>query len=213
MRWAIHLFSLEMRKTFSYRVDFWTNFLGGVLTELVVAYFLWDAVYRARGVAAIGGFSFRAMLLYYVLVALCRRAVMALDQGAISSEIYDGSLNRYLVYPVSVFTYKYISWLANATVVWVQLLISFGIFIWIFGAPTDRHLSAQAVLIGSLSLWGATSVYYLFSMLFEMATFWAESVWSLLVMLRFIAQLLGGGMIPIALFPQWSKRVRKIFAI
>lgn len=205
MRWAVHLFSLEMRKTFSYRVDFWTNFLGGVLTELVVAYFLWDAIYQVRGVPEIGGFSFRAMLLYYVLVALCRRSVMALDQGAISYEIYDGSLNRYLVYPVSLFSYKYISWLANAIVVWLQLLISFGLFLRIFGAPVDRHLSFQALLIGSISLWGASSVYYLFSMLFEMVSFWAESVWSLLVMLRFIAQLLGGGMIPIALFPHWSR--------
>jgi ABC-2 type transport system permease protein len=207
MGWITHLFSLEIRKVLSYRVDFWINFVGAVLTEMLIAYFLWKAVYDANHASQIGGYSFKAMLLYYILVALSRRAVMSLDHGAISYEIYDGSLNRYLVYPVSVFGYKYVSWIANAWVTYLQLLMSLGLFVFAVGMPSDRQFGWQNLLFGSLSLWAASSVYYIFSMLFEMVAFWAESVWSLLVMLRFIALLMGGGLIPIALFPEWSKSV------
>jgi ABC-2 type transport system permease protein len=205
--WPGHLFSLEIRKVLSYRVDFWINFLGSVITELLIAYFLWKAIFDAQNAEQIGGYSFQAMILYYVLVALARRTVMAFDQGIISFEIYDGSLNRYLVYPVSLFSYKYISWIANAFITYLQLLTSMAIFIAFIGIPADRHISFQSVLMGTLALWAASSVYYLFSILFEMVAFWAENVWSLLVMLRFSVALLGGGLLPIALFPEWSKRI------
>jgi len=203
--WITHLFSLEIRKVLSYRVDFWINFLGAVVTEMAIAYFLWKAVFEVRHSDQIGGYSFKAMLLYYILVALARRTVMAFDHGILSMEIYDGSLNRYLVYPVSLFSYKYVSWIANAFVTYVQLLVSMAIFVAAFGVPMDRHLSFESIALGTVALWAASSVYYLFSMLFEMVAFWAESVWSLLVMLRFTVALLGGALIPIALFPDWSK--------
>lgn len=203
--WPGHLFSLEIRKVLSYRIDFWINFLGTVLTDMTIAYFLWKAIFETRHATEIGGYSFKAMILYYVLVALIRRAVMAFDQGILSFEIYDGSLNRYLVYPVSLFSYKYISWITNAFVTYVQLLISLGIFIAAVGLPSDRHVTFESVLMGTIALWAGSSVYYFFSILFEMAAFWAENVWSLLVMLRFTMALLGGGLIPIALFPEWSK--------
>jgi ABC-2 type transport system permease protein len=207
--WVFHLFSLEIRKVLSYRVDFWINFLGAVLTELAIAYFLWRAVFESQGATQISGYSFKSMILYYVLVALVRRTVMAIDQGAISFEIYDGSLNRYLVYPVSLFSYKYVSWMANAFVTYVQLLLSLALFIAVFGIPADRHVTLEGLVMGTVSLWAASSMYYLLSMLFEMVAFWAENVWSLLVMLRFTVALLGGALIPIALFPKWSMRILK----
>lgn len=209
MTWVAHLFSLEIRKVLSYRVDFWINFLGAVLTELAIAYFLWRAVFDTQGTTQIGGYSFQAMILYYVLVALVRRTVMAFDHGAISFEIYDGSLNRYLVYPVSLFSYKYVSWMANAFVTYVQLLLSLAIFIGAFGVPVDRHVTLEGLVMGTVSVWAASSVYFLCSMLFELVAFWAENVWSLLVMLRFTVALLGGGLIPMALFPDWSRGILK----
>ncbi len=207
MGWVSHLFSLEIRKVLSYRVDFWMNFLGSVLTEMMIAYFLWKAIFESRHATQIGGYSFRAMILYYISVALVRRTVMAFDQGVISFEIYDGSLNRYLVYPVSLFSYKYVSWMANASVTYVQLLISMGIFFAVFGAPMDRQISIEGIAMGTAALWAASSIYYLLSILFEMVAFWAENVWSLLVMLRFCVALLGGGLLPIALFPDWSRKL------
>jgi ABC-2 type transport system permease protein len=208
--WPGHLFSLEIRKVLSYRIDFWINFLGTVLTDMTIAYFLWKAIFETRQATEIGGYSFKAMILYYVLVALIRRAVMAFDQGILSFEIYDGSLNRYLVYPVSLFGYKYVSWITNAFVTYVQLLLSLGIFIAAVGLPSDRHVSIESVLMGTIALWAGSSLYYFFSLLFEMAAFWAENVWSLLVMLRFTMALLGGGLVPIALFPNWSKSLMRL---
>jgi ABC-2 type transport system permease protein len=191
-------------------VDFWINFLGSVVTELLIAFFLWKAMFEIQHTEQIGGYSFQAMILYYVLVALARRTVMAFDQGIISFEIYDGSLNRYLVYPVSLFAYKYVSWLSNAFVTYLQLLTSMSFFIVFIGIPADRQVTLQGVLMGTIALWAASSVYYLMSILFEMVSFWAENVWSLLVMLRFSVGLLGGGLLPIVLFPEWSKGILKV---
>ena len=40
-----------------------------------------------------------------------------------------------------------------------------------------------------------------------LVAFWADNVWSLNVMLRFLSELLGGLMLPLSLFPQWAQDV------
>ena len=116
MSWHTHVFSLELRKAFSYRSDFWANFVGVVLTELGVAYFLWRAIFAVRQVDSIGGYTFRGMVLYYLLVPLFTRLMRGNEQGYMSNDIYDGSLSRYLVYPVSFLGSKYLSHLSEAAI-------------------------------------------------------------------------------------------------
>ena len=47
------------------------------------------------------GYTFGALMLYYLMVPLVERVVNGQEMGFMSGEIYDGGLTRYLLYPVS----------------------------------------------------------------------------------------------------------------
>jgi ABC-type uncharacterized transport system permease subunit len=64
------LLAIELKKNFSYRVDFWVNFIFSGLSRLTIAYFLWDAVFSATGKTQNGGMDFHQMMLYFLMA--CR---------------------------------------------------------------------------------------------------------------------------------------------
>jgi ABC-type uncharacterized transport system permease subunit len=120
-----------------------------------------------------------------------------------SGEIYDGGLTRYLLYPISYFRIKYAGNLAQATVYLVQMLAILGLYLIGFGRPAG--MSAASMLQGLAALWASATLCFFLSAAVEMAAFWADNVWSLWVLVRMAASLLGGGMIPLAFFPGWAR--------
>ena len=203
--WVPHLVSLEIRKIISYRADFWISFLAGVLGELTLAYFLWSAMFAALGVDHLGGYSFHAIMLYFLLVPLVRRIVEVQAWGFISLEIYEGTLNRYLVYPVPFFLYKYLTHFAQGLVCGSQCLLAIALFLLLFGTPADTHVSAQSIAMGTLGCLLSGYLYFAMLSCLEMVAFWADNVWSLSVIIRLATSLLGGGLIPLSLFPDWAQ--------
>ncbi len=200
--WVPHAFSLELRRIVSYRADFWMHLAGTLTAELTLAYFLWKAMFAARGAAEMGGYSFRGMMLYYLLVPLVARLIRGEENRAISDDIYEGGLTRYLVYPLSFLEYKYLSLLATSCVAAVQIGLALGIFGALYGFPAETRVGAQSLAQGlSLSL-AATGLYFLMGACVELVSFWQDSVWGLLGMLRMSLVFLGGGLIPLSLFPE-----------
>src|SRR3989338_1936165 len=116
-------YALEIKKILSYRAEFWIGFLGNVLSQFGVAFFLWKAVFAARGTDTMLGYTFGGLMLYYLLVPLTERVVHGLEMGFMSGEIYEGGLSKYLVYPLSYFQIKYISHPARSTVFLLQLFL------------------------------------------------------------------------------------------
>lgn len=204
--WLRHVLSLELRKAISYRTDFWAQFLGTLATEVVVAYFLWRAIYAASGQAKIGGYTFSAMMTYYVLMPLVSRVVRGSDIGFISPEIYDGSLTRYLVYPMSFFGYKYLSYLAQSLIAVAQLVAMVVLFRLLVRRATGlgfaEEVTAPSLLLGIAASLASASLYFATMAVVEMVAFWNDAIWTLLVIMRFSAQLLGGGLVPLSLFPK-----------
>ena len=46
-------------------------------------------------------------------------------------------------------------------------------------------------------------LYFLLAYPLQSIAFWADNVWSLTVLLRFISALFGGLLVPLSLFPEW----------
>jgi ABC-2 type transport system permease protein len=208
MRLALfgRVLSLESRKLMSYRVDFWLNVLVSFATQLAVAYFLWLAIFAATPTARIGGFTFRGMVLYYVLAILLGRLVRGLerDMGA-ALDIYDGSLTRYLLYPTDYLGFKYAAHLGGMLPGMLQLIL-FGALALIFlELPDEMVVTPLTVLMAIGTVVLANLLMFLMRFVVQLVAFWADSVWSLNTMLRFIAELLGGLLLPLSLFPQWAQ--------
>ncbi len=202
---GFQFYQLEIKKILTYRVEFWVGFFGNVLTQFGVAYFLWKAVFFARGVTSLQGYSFGALMLYYLLVPLVERCVHGQEMGYISGEIYDGGLTRYLIYPIAYFRVKYLGQLAQTSVFLVQLLVSLAIFLALFHTSFMLSLTAFAKTLPVILLAGL--LHFTMTVNLEMLAFWADNVWSISVLNRMISHLLGGGLIPLAFFPRGAQAV------
>ena len=108
-RLMLSVLTMEARKLMSYRTDFWINAILAFIIQFGVVYYLWSAVYVESGEDVIGGFSFRSMVYYYIIVILLGKFIGAhgYESGTVAQEIYDGSLTRYLIYPLRYFPFKY----------------------------------------------------------------------------------------------------------
>ncbi|MDB5100417.1 MAG: family transporter protein [Cyanobacteria bacterium RYN_339] len=208
LAWAPHVYSIELRKLLSYRLDFWTQFLGALFVELLVAYCLWKAIFAQVGTDRIAGYGLGAMMLYYLVVSILDRINRGPEwPGMISREIYEGGLTRYMVFPVPFLGFKYLTLLAYLSICLVQLAAGVLAFALLIGLPAEIHITPLSALqfLGAILL--ANYLYFVMSAIFEMVAFWAESAWSLAVTLRMTVSLLGGTLIPLALFPAWSQPV------
>ena len=194
--WTFYL--QELKKSLSYRAEFWLNLVGSVGSYFGVAFFLWKSIFLARGAETLQGYTFPALMLYSLLIPLVERSVMAPDMIGISGEIYDGGLSRYLLYPVSYFRVKFSGTLAQATIYMGQMGLVLAIYAAVFGradiSPLSLLMGLIAILFsGCLGFWMLANL--------EMVAFWADNVWSLAVMNRMASWLMGGGMVPLAFFP------------
>lgn len=205
--WVGQVFSLEIRKHLSYRVDFWSYFLGAVGAQLAIAYFLWKSIFDFLEVEKMQGYSFSGLMLYYLLVPLLNQVIRGAKLGYISEEIYQGSLTRYLIYPVNFFAYKYTAHAAFSFYSSLQILCGLGLFALFFSWPADMSISFISILGGIFTAFLSGYLFFAISAIFEMVAFWADNVWSLVLMVYYTINLLGGGYIPLSFFPPTVEKI------
>jgi viologen exporter family transport system permease protein len=200
------IFSVEVRKRMSYRADFWINSLVGILVQLSVFWFLTYAMFSASGQPTLGGYTERGMILYYVFVTLTGRIVHSndLDMG-ISQDIYEGSLTRYLIYPVSYRAVKYAEQLGAIAPQLIQLTLFGFLAPLVVGIPDEVVITPASVAMALIALALANLLHYLLVIPIQAVAFWADNVWSLVIAKGLIFSFLGGMIAPISLFPEWAQ--------
>jgi ABC-2 type transport system permease protein len=201
MKFWFTLTSLHLRKILEYRFDFWILFFGNLIATWVVSYFLWKAVYTSAGKSEIAGYSFNGILMYSILIPPIDRMIRGSDTQNLSNSIYDGSLNRQLILPRPIFGFFASSQLVEFLMYTLQLLLCVPFLVMLFPTEFPGGFAIERwILTISFALIGAC-IYFLLESLVDLIAFWADHIWSLHVMIRFIVHFLGGGYVPLAFFP------------
>ena len=203
--WFYQVFMMELRKLLAYRADFWINFIGQTFFSLLIAYYLWESIFTSTGKAEINGFSIETMIFYYLLAPLIFRIQQGQGIGFISREIYDGSLNKYLLYPMNFFKYKLATYGANSFFYILQLLFIIFLYTLFFNTAHVYEFKILPLFFFLLSLIIGIFCFYFMFCLVEFMAFWFDNTWSLGVILRFATSFLGGALIPLSFFPSWSQ--------
>ena len=207
MKWWRHVVAMELRKILAYRSDFWITFLGQTLIQLLVARALWQTVFATQGVTEMQGFTLEMMNLYYLIVPIGMRILSGENIGFVAREIYEGTFTRYLLYPLSVFQYKTLTYLTYSLFYTFQLLILYTLYRG-FIAEAPFLLSDFTNLLTGVGLFVlAAMAYAMMAMMIEMIALWADNIWSLVVMLRFFTSFFGGGFIPLTFLPEWTQKM------
>ncbi len=207
MNWWLSVVSNEFKKVFMYKALFWFDFFISTTAHVFISYLLWDAIFESQSATEIKGYTLRGLVFYYLAATLVEK----INQGAgwkagASIEIYDGGLTRYLLYPVNFVRYKSASHFAHYLMNIIKALVGFAVFAIFFGMPAEVRLSFESVFMALLFTALSSYLYLLITLLVDFVAFWADNVWSLQVMIKFISQLLGGSLIPIVMFPQsWQE--------
>jgi len=205
-----HIMSLEARKRMSYRVDFWINTLIGFVAEFGVYFALTWALFAESGSATIGGLARADMVVYFIAVLLIAKIVRGPAFGGIASQdIYEGHLTKYLIFPTHYVAFKYAEHVGALLPLFVQAVL-FGLLgWWLLEPPQAYGISVGTVLAGLVAIAFANLLFFSMRLPLEFVAFWQDNVWSLSVALRFVTNLLGGVMIPLALFPTWSQEMTR----
>ncbi len=204
-----HVFTMEARKQMSYRADFWLSTFVGLIAGIVIPYFLWDTIFSASGESRIRGYTFEGILIYYIAAVLLSRVVQGPDLvQSLAHDIYEGELSRYLVYPTGYLPFKYAQHVGATLPGLVQLAV-FGtlftvLFTTFFTPPAELAITPMTMIGCGISVALGNSLYFLLAYPLQSIAFWADNVWSLTVLLRFVSALLGGLLVPLSLFPAWT---------
>lgn len=207
--------SMEARKQMSYRADFWLNSFVAFAVELAVAYFLWKAIFTESGQEVIAGFTFQSMVVYYIVVLMVGRLSRGRERDiAVSHDIYEGTLTRYLLYPAPYAGFKYAEQMGALlpSLLQVSVIVAFFSLAPLVGLTTavsaaDLGMSFTTLALAAPAILAASVLWFLLRLPVQFIAFWSDNVWSLNVLLRFTAEILGGMLLPLAVFPDAVRSV------
>jgi ABC-2 type transport system permease protein len=195
------IFLIELRKIITYRSDFWINFIGRTFFTITIAYFLWDSIFESLKTESLNGYTIDSMIIYYLLAPLIFRIQQGSDIGTISKDIYEGGLNKFLVYPVNFYLFKLTTYLTHSFFYFFQLIIIIAIYKLTFTNTSELVLSLTKVCLFIPAITLCSICYFLLTSIIELISFWADNIWSLNVIMRFIVAFSGGVFIPLSFFP------------
>ncbi len=195
----------------AYRGDF---FLGSVLRFLpmVTTILLWQAIYAGSRQEQLGGFSFREMIAYLLLVHVSRMfSSMPGLAGGIARDIREGSLKKYLLQPIDMIAYLVSYRVAHKIAYICTSFLPYALLFYLClnyfdGWPDPWTLAAYVV-----SLLLAFVVGFFFEACIGMVGFWFLEVTSLLYIVATLNYFVSGHMFPLDLLPPfWASLLKAL---
>ena len=114
--WFEKYFSV-LRMTWIQILEYKANSIVGVFaifSGLIIEYFIWWQVFQTQGLSEIRGFTFKGLMVY---IFLCMIVGQLKSSWATSIEMIDsirtGELNKYLIRPISFFTYHFMMFIGH----------------------------------------------------------------------------------------------------
>ncbi len=194
----IHAFTIELRKVFAYKLEFWASFIFSVAAMVVVSYLLWQSIFEVNNVTQMKGYDLNELVIYYFCISITHKILVSSGMGIISRDIYYGDLNKYLLYPVSYQIFKSGTYFTKSLIYLCVLIISLLGFQFFLSADLNILTCLQGILL----ILSSTLAFFFLTTILELFAFWAENIWSLGIMIRSIMAFCGGWMIPLTFFPE-----------
>lgn len=204
--WWRFVIAAEIRKILAFRTDFWITFVGQTLIQILIARALWQAIFESAGKEVMEGFTLPMMTLYYLLVPIGSKMLTGENVGFLSREIYDGTFNRYLIYPLSFFQYKTLTYLTYSAFYGLQFILVYFLYL-IFQGNGITPSNVINLFLGVSLFMIASYAYGMLAMFIELISLWADNIWTLMVMCRFFSFFFGGAYMPLNFFPMWLQEI------
>jgi ABC-2 type transport system permease protein len=161
---------------------------------------LWQATFRESGGTVIGGFTLAQMLWYLTVTEAITMSAPRLAQQ-IDEDVRSGTLAVRLLKPMSYPLYCLSSALGERAVRFAFNLLAGGLVTLLLVGPIECGAFALPVLISSVAL--AFVIDSLCHLIIGLGAFWLEDTSGIVLIYSRLSMILGGMLIPVALFPDW----------
>lgn len=179
------------------------HFIIAMLTvplSLIIYYFLWQAIYTYTGQDIIRGFTFPALVQYYVLSMIVGFFVWCDVDKWMSQDIRRGHIITMFIYPMR-FLWQHLAFEIgiNSLGILLEMIPVFVVGFVFFGlavAPAFNFIAflASVVLAFFLAFFVSFNV--------GLSAFWLKKIEGIRRVRRTLLVFLSGGMIPLTFFPQ-----------
>jgi ABC-2 type transport system permease protein len=174
----------------------------------VIQYFLWKTIYAVSGSEVIKGFTFSAMMTYYLLSHITTAYTSTLVDRNTASMVKSGKLIKELVRPISYFSKSFLNnlWYGVFRSKYVPLLLIIAYFL----IPTFEYTGVNTVLY-VISLILAILLRFTYAFLIGLSSFWVKEYFGIRQFKAGLFAFFSGTLIPLTFFPQVFQRVFYFF--
>jgi ABC-2 type transport system permease protein len=199
--WAIACISAKSNLAYVSEAGSRLLFLGVVLYIFMK---LWSVTFKHTGASELGGLTLHEMLWYLAvtesIIMSAPRITIEIDQ-----DVRTGALAVQLVRPMSYPLYRLFSTLGERMVRFVITFAAASIIATLVAGPIP-HLHWDLAYF-ALALPFAFILDFLGYFLVGLAAFWMEDTFGLMIIYARCTMILGGMLLPLQLFPEWSQPV------
>jgi viologen exporter family transport system permease protein len=201
VNWLVLKTGVEERLV--YRADFvFSTFVR--FLPIVTQIFLWQAIFAGTSSSELQGYTYPAMVSYYLLAMLARAfsSMPGLASG-IAESIRNGSIRKYLIQPVDMLDYLFWHRVAHKLVYYVVAAGPFTFVFWLCRDYMPGWPPIGVTLACAASLIMAFLIGFLIEALIGLIAFWFLEVSSLIFIYMMMNYFLSGHMIPLEWLSAW----------
>lgn len=188
----------------AYRFHFYITLITSPL-QLIVYYFLWNAIFEHSGQEIISGFTFQGIVAYYAINMIVAFFTWSNVDEWMEYDVRRGDLLNFVLKPIRFIYIYFFSLLGTSSLSIVLEIIPFfliAIFIFGVGLAPAFYLSMFAI-----SIMLALILNFLISYLVGMTAFWFNRISGIRRVKRSMIVFLSGGMIPLTFFPETFQKI------
>ena len=197
----------EIQRALAYKVSFFGYILGDIF-QIVIAFYLWSAIYSSSSSSTINGFTKNEMLVYIVMSFITAMTIGSGTEWVVASEVQSGEIAINLIRPIN-YKLRLISQ-SIGSIMWQFIAIFLPIWICMIGIRyfTIGELPPPIATLGTylLSLIFSFIIWFLFNFCFGLMAFFVTYIWGLNVFKETVVRFVSGAIIPIIFFPLWFQQ-------
>jgi len=178
---------------------------------IFIQIFMWGALFANSGEQYLFNFSYQQMILYAVLATVISKIISADFLGTVAEDIKSGELSKYLIKPISYFSYIQCRYIGDKLVnIGVTLIITAAMLL-LFSVVYAFSFSLASIFFFILAIFIAMILKFMMSYFISCIAFWFTEVDSILHAINTVGLVLSGAFFPLDIFGSTAMTILRIF--
>ena len=189
---------INIKGATAYKVDFALYTLFNMLKSLILI-FVFYAVYQFSNVSTLNGITFSSIMIYFFVIGSMDYITGSAIAMTLQADIKEGSITNSLIRPISYISIVFLSTIPIDLLLFIFTTIPILVLIYLIAGI---HLSGFIIIAFAIGILIAYIISNLLSFIVGSLSIYFVDIQGMLEGTVWITEILGGGIVPIMLFPK-----------